>query len=528
MSLTYALFIATVIGLIGLEGYGYGYWLISRPVFGGALLGLIMGDLKTGLIVGASVELMYMGVLPIGASIPPNSVIAGLIGTALAILSGGKPEVGITLAIPVGVLGQLLVMLAWNINIILVHRADDYCAKDNIHMMEITHLMGLIVFFLVHAVPAFLAVYYGSDMVNQLIGHMPLWITDGLKAASTILPAIGMAMLLRMMDFKRYWPFFLIGFVLSVYLKLPVLPIAIIGIAVAAAIFTLSSKNNPETMLDSDSEVAASTEDEAHLINKKDLMSVFRRSFFTMTSINYERFENLGYAYAMIPALKKIYTDKDQLHEALTRNLEFFNCHPFTLNAILGISISMEEQRALGKPITGESISATKAALMGPLAGIGDSIFKATFMTLFAALGAALSLQGNWFGPILFIVPNILLNLLTRYYGLFYGYKFGSNLIGKIQESDILQKFVDGATIVGLLVVGAMVVNFVKLDLNIVGTIAGAKIDIQKMLDSIFPSMLPLGITMWYYSMLKKKNGIYILLAISFAIGLIGKFFSII
>ena len=101
-------------------------------------------------------------------------------------------------------------------------------------------------------------------------------------------------------------------------------------------------------------------------------------------------------------------------------------------------------------------------------------------------------------------------------------------MIGKIQESDILQKFVDGATIVGLLVVGAMVVNFVKLDLNIVGTIAGAKIDIQKMLDSIFPSMLPLGITMWYYSMLKKKNGIYILLAISFAIGLIGKFFSII
>lgn len=530
VSLGYAVLIAIVIGLIYLEGYGYGYWLISRPIFGGALLGLIMGDVKTGLIVGASVELMYMGVLPVGASIPPNAPMAGLIGTALAILSGGKPEIGITLAVPIGVLVQLLVMLAWNINIFLVHRADKYCREGNIRKIEMTHLSGLIVFFLVGAIPGFLAVYFGSDIVNNFVKELPAWFMDGLKTTSTILPAIGMAMLLRMMDLKKYWSFFLIGFVLAVYLKLTVLPVALLGVGIAAAIVVLSSrKDGCEIAMDSNLEVAAVNEENTStgLITKKDLLSVFRRSFFTMTSINYERFENLGYNYSMIPVLKKLYPEKEQLKEALVRHNEFFNCHPYPINAILGINIAMEEQKVQGKPISTESISATKTALMGPLAGIGDSIFKATFMTLFAAIGASLSLQGNLFGPILFIIPNLLLNLFTRYYGLMYGYKFGANLISKVQESDIIQKFVEAANIVGLLVVGVLVVNFVKLDFAITGTFGGAKIVVQDMLNSILPSLLPLSITLWFYSMLKKKNSIYVLIAICFAIGLIGKYFLI-
>jgi mannose/fructose/sorbose-specific phosphotransferase system IID component len=529
VSFGYAILIAIVIGLIYLEGYGYGYWLISRPIFGGALLGLIMGDLKTGLIVGGSVELMYMGVLPIGASIPPNAPMAGLVGTALAILSGGKPEIGIALAVPIGVLVQLLIMLAWNINIFLTHKADKYCEEVNIRRFEMTHLSGLIVFFLVGAIPGFLAVYFGSDLVNSFVKTLPVWFMDGLKVTSAVLPAIGMAMLLRMMDLKKYWSFFLIGFVLAVYLKLTVLPVALLGLGIAAAIFVISSRNNDFVAVDSSSEVAAVNESSviSNTITKKDLLSVFRRSFFTMTSINYERFENVGYNYAMIPVLRKLYPQKEQLKEALLRHNEFFNCHPFPINAILGITIAMEEQRADGKPITAESISATKTALMGPLAGIGDSIFKATFMTLFAAIGASLSLQGNWFGPILFIVPNILLNLFTRYYGLMYGYKLGANLISKIQESDVLNRFVEGANIVGLLVVGVLVVNFVKLDLALAGNIGGAKIVVQDMLNSILPSLLPLSVTLWFYSMLKKKNAIYILIAICFAIGLIGKYFFI-
>ena len=235
----------------------------------------------------------------------------------------------------------------------------------------------------------------------------------------------------------------------------------------------------------------------------------------------------------MIPALQKIYPDGEDLKVATKRHMEFFNCHPYPINAILGVTIAMEEQKALEEKsgsdvtITGESIAATKTALMGPLAGIGDSIFKATFMTLFAAIGSGLALQGNLFGPIIFIVPNIILNLFTRYYGLQYGYKFGINLIEKIGQFNILDRFVEAATIVGLLVAGSMVVNFVRIETVVSGTFGGAEIVLQEMLDKILPGLLSISITMWFYSLLKKEKKVYLLIAISFAIGLIGKYFSI-
>ncbi|MFM1652889.1 PTS system mannose/fructose/sorbose family transporter subunit IID [Brevibacillus sp. B_LB10_24] len=526
VSLLYALCISLFIALLMTENYGYGYLMISRPIFAGPLLGLIMGDVQTGLLVGASVELMYMGVLPIGGSIPPNAQIAGLIGTAFAILSGGKPEVGIVLALPIGILAQFLIMLAWNFNIYLVHRADKHLTNGNIKQAERTHLTGLLGFFVVMFVPSFLAIYFGSEWVNGLVNAMPAWLMDGLKATSGILPAIGMAMLLKMMNFKKYWSFFLIGFVLAVYLKLDVLSVALLGLGIAASVYALG-KDKQEGAGSDFPQAAEGAAD--GILSKKDLWRTFGRSFFSMTSINYERYCNLGFCYAMMPALQKLYPDRQQLKEAIVRHNEFFNCHPYTANAVIGVALALEEQKAQGKPISGEVISSTKAALMGPLSGIGDSVFKATFMTLFAAIGAGLSLNGNILGPILFIVPNLVLNLGARYYGVYYGYKFGTSLILKMKQSDIIEKFVQGATIAGLMVTGAMVVNFVKISLVAEWDLSGAKIVLQEMLDKILPGLLPIALTLlFYYLLLKKKNAIYILIVLCFVIGILGKLLHII
>jgi len=521
----YALFLAVIIGIIASETYGYIGFSISFPVFGGALIGLIMGDLRTGLIVGGTVQLMYVGVLMIGAAIPPNAPMAGLIGTALAILAGGKPEVGITLAIPIGLLVQLLLMLAWTVNVFIVHKADTYCAEGNTRKIELTHLTGLIVFFLAYFIPAFLAIYYGSPLVAQFVKIMPEWLTAGLNSATGMLPAVGMAMLLRMMDFKRYWPFFLIGFVAAVYLKLSVLPVALIGVGIAVAIFVMNKSNSV-------SEVASKNVDTNNktsgLIDSKMLKRVYWRTHLLQATINYERFQNLGWNYALMPVLKKLYPDKEKLKEALVRHNEFFNCHEWFANPILGITMAMEEQRANGMEVSGEAITATKAAFMGPLAGMGDSLIQGTFLTLFAVIGASAAMKGNWFGPILFIVPAVLGNVFVRYYGLVYGYNLGANLIARVHESDILQKIVEGATIVGLLVVGVMVRDFVRLNLSIVATFGGAKIVIQDLLDSVLPSMLPLGLTLWFYAMLRKNRSIYILLAICFILGILGRLFLLV
>ncbi|MEB6551353.1 PTS system mannose/fructose/sorbose family transporter subunit IID [Heyndrickxia sporothermodurans] len=519
-----AILLSLFIALLMTENYGYGYWMISRPVFAGPLLGLLMGDLQTGLIVGASVELMFMGVLPIGGSVPPNAQIAGLIGTVFAIASGGKPEVGIALALPIGILAQFLIMLAWNFNIILVHKADKYLEQGNVKRVERTHFMGLIAFFIVMFIPSFLAIYFGSEWVNNLVEAMPTWFMDGLKVTAGILPAIGMAMLLKMMNFKKYWSFFLIGFVLAIYLKLNVLSIALLGLGIAASIHAITKTRESENVGNS---LPTQQQDE-RILTQKDLFKAFLRSFFSMTSINYERYCNLGFCYSLLPALKKLYPNSQDFKEAIVRHNEFFNCHPYTTNAIIGVSLALEEQRAQGKPITAETISSTKAALMGPLSGIGDSVFKATFMTIFAAIGAGLSLDGNPIGPIIFIVPNILLNLFSRYYGVFYGYKFGVSLILKMKDSDVLNKFVQGATIVGLMVTGAMVVNFVKISLVAKWSSGGKEIVLQELLDSILPGLLPVLLTLGFlWALLKNKQAIYWLLGLCFVLGLVGKLLNI-
>lgn len=517
-TLILSLFIAFLIT----ENYGYGYWMISRPIFAGPLIGLLMGDLTTGLIVGASVELMYMGILPIGGSVPPNAQIAGILSTIFAINNGGNPEIGIALALPIGLLAQLLIMFAWNINILLMHVADKYIEDGNAKKVELTHLAGIIVFFVTFFIPTYLAIHFGSDFVNNVVEAMPPLLTDGLKVASGILPAVGMAMLLKMMNLKKYWPFFMAGFVGAVYLGMDVLGIALIGFAIAASLYLMRKETKEVDDFEDDEEPTAQTEN--GILTGKELRATFRRSFFSMSTINYERYCSLGFCYAMIPALKKLYPNENDFKEALKRHNEFFNCHPYTGNAVLGVTLALEEQRAMGKQITVEAISSTKAALMGPLSGVGDSIFKASFMTIFAAIAAGLALDGNAIAPIVFIVPNVALNVLSRWYFIKYGHKLGTQLVSTMKNSDLIDRFVEGATIVGMMVVAAMTVSFVKLNVAYVWTFGQKEIIIQDLINSIFPSLLPLLAVLGYYKILNKSNkGMYICVIMSFVIGIVGK-----
>lgn len=521
MTLTKALLLSIFIGILITENYGYGYWMISRPIFAGPLVGLIMGDFQTGLFVGATVELMYMGILPIGGSVPPNAQIAGTLSTVFAIVSGDA-NVGIALALPIGTLAQLLIMLAWNINIVLAHRADKYIADGNIKAVERTHLLGIPIFFFVFFISSFLAVYFGSDFVTMLVDKMPAVISKGLSMAAKMLPAVGLAMLLKMMDFKKFWCFFIGGFVLAVYLSLGTVAVSLIAVVIAVAIYMLGKDKQDDVDGFGEDEPAEVGENEG-ILTRKELRKTFIRSFFSMTSINYERYCSLGFCYAMIPALKKLYPNPDDMKEAMSRHNEFYNCHPYAGNAVLGVTLALEEQRAMGKPITGDAISATKSAMMGPLSGIGDSIFKATFMTIFAALAAALALDGNVLAPIIFIVPNVALNLLSRWYFIKYGHKMGASLVTKMQGSGLMEKFVQGATIVGMMVVGAMVVNFVSIPIAVTWTFGEKQIVLLDLINAIVPSILPLLMVFGFYKIMSKhKKGMYICLLSCFVLGILG------
>lgn len=239
-------------------------------------------------------------------------------------------------------------------------------------------------------------------------------------------------------------------------------------------------------------------------ITKKDMRKVFWRSFFMKSTINYERFMSVGFTFAMIPLIKKLYRSTEERVSALNRHLEMFNSHPWMANPILGVVSVMEEQNAEGNKME-KAINNIKVGLMGPLAGIGDSLFWGTIRAILLSIGAGMALQGSIVGPILFLILWNILNFGFRYWSLMYGRKTGLNLLKQIKESNIVKKISEGASVLGLLVLGVLVANWVSISTPLEYTTGEETNSVQEVLDSIMPSMLPLIATVVIIFLLKRN-----------------------
>lgn len=521
MSVLQIFLLSLFIAFLAVETYWWGGTIyIARPVFAGPLIGLLMGDLKTGLLVGGSVEMVFLGGLAMGAYSPPNSYIGGMLGTAFAVLAGGDLEIGIALAYPIGVLVQMINYVVTNINVIWVGRAENEYKKGRVKRAGMYHYACIITRMVIQFfLPTFIALLLGSAAIEAFYTAIPSWFMDGLKVAAGILPAIGMASIINTLGFKKGWPYFLMGFVLATYLGLDVMGIALLSLALAVIITLMGkdSKNNNISL-----NQGKKTSD--GVLDNKALRKVFFRSFTSMGSFNYKGYGNIGYVYSIVPALKQIYEGNEEGYlEAVDRNCEFFNCHPYFSNLIMGVSLALEEQKAKGEEVTGSAITATKTALMGPLAGIGDSVFQGTFRIIFSAIGAGLCMAGNVLGCFVYLIPQIILAWGSRWTFLKYAYIYGTELVVKLRTSNLFDKFVEGANVVGMMVIAAMTSNFVSIALKPSWVFGGKEIVLQSVFDAILPKFLPLMIMLLFYNIIsKKKNGIYICLGLSFVIGFMG------
>ena len=169
--------------------------------------------------------------------------------------------------------------------------------------------------------------------------------------------------------------------------------------------------------------MTSNTAEQKNVIGKKELRSIFLRSLSLEYSWNYERQQNMGYCFAMLPAIKKIYQKKeDQI--AAKRHMEFFNTTPYISTAVFGISTAMEESNARNEDFDTSSINNVKVALMGPLAGIGDSMFWGTLRVIATGIGTSLAMQGSILGPLLFWLIFNVPAFAVRYICLKFGYKF--------------------------------------------------------------------------------------------------------
>lgn len=296
-------------------------------------------------------------------------------------------------------------------------------------------------------------------------------------------------------------------------------------------------------------------------LSKSDRQKVWWRSQFLQGSWNYERMQNLGWAYSLIPAIKKLYTKKEEQAAALERHLEFFNTHPYVAAPIMGVTLALEEERANGVEIDDAAIQGVKIGMMGPLAGIGDPVFWFTVRPILGALGASLAASGNIVGPLLFFFGWNAIRMAFLWYTQEFGYKAGSE-ITKDMSGGILKDITKGASILGMFILAVLVQCWVSINFTVnlpgkqlsegayinfpEGPVTGAELKgilgqalsgmsldrvqpqtLQGQLDSLIPGLMGLLLTFLCMWLLKKKvSPITIILAL-FAVGIAARFFGI-
>lgn len=290
-------------------------------------------------------------------------------------------------------------------------------------------------------------------------------------------------------------------------------------------------------------------------LTKKDRISVWWRSTFLQGSWNYERMQNGGWAFAMIPAIKRLYKTKEERSAALKRHLEFFNTHPYVASPILGVTLALEEERSNGTEVDDITIQGVKVGMMGPLAGIGDPVFWFTVRPILGALGASLAINGNILGPIIFFVAWNLIRMAFTWYTQEFGYKVGSSITDDL-SGGLLQDITRGASILGMFILGALVNRWVSVSfaptVSSVKLSEGAYIDwsklpegvngikeallqqasglsltdvkvttLQNNLDSLIPGLAGLLVTLLCMWLLKKKVSPIVIILGLFATGII-------
>lgn len=266
-------------------------------------------------------------------------------------------------------------------------------------------------------------------------------------------------------------------------------------------------------------------------LTKKDLRNVWWRwVFFAQSNYSYERLQGPGFLFAMSPVIRRLYNnDKEEFIAACKRHMEFFNTEPYLGASIHGMVAAMEEQRANGVPITDEAINGLKTGLMGPIAGVGDTVRQGTLNPILVSFAISLGLSGNVLGPIAYILSYFCITFPISFFIFKKSYEKGKEGVQEIFASGILNKVMTLTATMGAMTLGALTASFVVLKSVAVFKVGQGTIALQThVLDKILLNLLPLGITLLTLKLLNKKlkstTVLFILMAIGVVGGLLGYF----
>jgi PTS system mannose-specific IID component len=501
--------------------------LFSRPLVLGPLVGIVLGDPVQGIIIGATLELIFMGNIKVGAAIPPDVITGGVLGTAFALMSGKGAEIALAIAVPVSILAEMIISGLFVLRPILNSRFERYAESGDYRSIEFLHVASGLIKPLLMGLLTFLALQLGDEVMKSFLNSIPGWVQSGLQVAGNMLPAAGFALLMNLMYNKKVAAWFFLGFILAGFLRLPMIAIGGLGLILALIITDLKHKKPENADDEFPEETPVNDTAKCNQVTKGDLRRVFFRSLALEANFNFESWQNTGFAFSMVPVLKRLYKTKEQMATALKRHLQFFNTTAHGSTLIMGITSAMEEQNATKTDFDAESINAVKSGLMGPLAGVFDSLFWGTLKVIAAGVGISLAIKGNYLGPVLFILVFNIPHIALRYNLTFIGYNTGNRFLQDLAKSGIMDKLTTGATIMGLMVIGAMPAILMPVKTPIMIGAQGSQIALQGIIDQLAPGLIPLGLTFLTFWFVRKNiKTTWILLGI-LALGFFGSILHI-
>ena len=257
-------------------------------------------------------------------------------------------------------------------------------------------------------------------------------------------------------------------------------------------------------------------------LSKATLNKMVWRSLNLQGSFNYERMQANGWLYGILPGLLAIHGEgSDDLKLSMAHNLEFFNTHPFLVTFVMGIVLSLEQQKAdIG------TIRAVRVAAMGPLGGIGDAIFWFTLVPIAAGICSNMAIQGNIMGPIMFLLIFNVVQFAVRFFLMHWSYNLGTKAIELLTSN--AKEFTRAASLLGVFIVGALTSNYGGTTINLVVENGESPIVVQSILDGVLPKMIPLALTLGLFFLMKKKGWTPVLcIGALLVLGLVGAFFGI-
>lgn len=507
---------------------GVNWWTLMRPLVSGFFAGVILGDPVTGAMVGAQINILYLGFIGAGGALPGDICLAGVVGTAIAITGNLPVETAMALAVPVGLLGTIIWVVKLSINTVWVRIAEKMADKgDTKHFWIPNVVLPQLLLFVMSFFPCLLMVYFGTEYVSAVIQFLGDTVVGILTTIGGMLPAVGIALTMKSIFKGEAVIFFFLGFLLIQYFQLDMIALGFLAIVITLIFMYAKGMDFSNMRIGLTGQNVAANTNSYVLLDKKTI----RKSWllwimFNQANYNYERMQGTGFCHALIPVIDKLYPDDaEKRSELMTTHMQFFNTEPQWGACIIGLSVALEEKRkqAPGE-ISEETITSLKSGLMGPLAGIGDTIDGGVITPLLLTLFIGITMTGNILGVIGYIIVEAFIMWTIYWQSYKIGYEKGSDAIVNIMESGLINQLIMGASIMGCLVLGGLVGNYVSLSVSLAIPVGGETLfSLQEQLfDVIMPGILPLLLTLGTYKLMKRGWSSVKIILMVVAVGLVG------